>query len=1147
MQPLLIKKLIFFPLVFLSASAVNILNAQDIHFEKADPQKVTAAGGFTGITQDRAGYLWFTGSGLHRYDGHELTAYKHLDINPNSLASNRSEVVYADKDGYIWIALFGSGLDRFDPATGIFTHYRHNEHDPSTIAHDIVTFIYEDREGNFWICTHGGLDLLDRKTGKFKHYKNIPNDSTSLSNNQVRIIYEDRQGTLWIGTGSPFVVGVGGASGESGKAGEGGLNRMDRKTGKFKRYLHDPKDPHSITENKVRAIFEDSRGNFWIGTTGDGLQTMNRETGTFQHYSYDPVHPEKLSRPPVNKSYSFDHITFITEDIRGGIWIGTLGAGLTRYDPLTNKVTRYNNRDTANGFKDLRPWAQYTTRDSVFWITTWEGNLYKADLFRTNIPYYQIAKSSDCLVQDKDSLLWIGTDSGVVIKDKRNMDIQVIAKDILSKNHLNSGYIPGILKDDENNIWIATFGYGLYKYNKKSQSLLHYTHSLNPNSLSSDTIITIYADDQQNIFISTSSVLDIFNTNTSAFTHYRYLPNDTGTLHIQNISHIVRAGKNEVWLANYSDAGSGITKLDPVTGKFSYYLPDERILAFCSDKNGNTWISTYYGLSEYNKTLNNFSVVTDPSTGKEFPVIVSITSDDQNNLWLGTVSGIIKFNPQKNESVLYGEEAGVNGQSLYIYAACKGVDGRIFFGAGSGYYAFAPEKLIQHSRPPQIVVTDFHINNVPVKPGKNSLLKQDISTVKEITLPYNKNIFSFNLTTIDYVNPALNQNLYKLEPYDNDWRITGADRKAYYFNVPPGKYVFKVKAANSKGLWTEKEIKIIITPPWYQTWWAYTLFAILAVAAIWSIVYYRSRSLIREKKILEHKVKLRTTEVLEQKEEIAAQRDNLEQTLNNLKSTQSQLIQSEKMASLGELTAGIAHEIQNPLNFVNNFSEVNKELLDEMENELNAGNKEEAISIAKDIKENEEKINYHGKRADAIVKGMLQHSRSSSGIKELTDINKLADEYLRLSYHGLRAKDKSFNTTIQTDFDQSLGKINVIPQDVGRVLLNLYNNAFYAVAEKKKLQPDNYEPTVSVSTKIIPPQLGGLRGAGIRVKDNGNGIPQKVLDKIFQPFFTTKPTGQGTGLGLSLSYDIIKAHGGDIKVETKEGEGSEFIIQLTVV
>ena len=272
-------------------------------------------------------------------------------------------------------------------------------------------------------------------------------------------------------------------------------------------------------------------------------------------------------------------------------------------------------------------------------------------------------------------------------------------------------------------------------------------------------------------------------------------------------------------------------------------------------------------------------------------------------------------------------------------------------------------------------------------------------------------------------------------------------------------------------------------------------------------------------------------------------KEQIEKTLVDLKQAQAQLVQSAKMASLGELTAGIAHEIQNPLNFVNNFSEVNKEMLEELKAErlkpIAERDEQTQSEIIEDVIANSEKINHHGKRADAIVKGMLQHSRSSTSAKEPTNINALADEYLRLAYHGLRAKDKSFNATLKTDFDESIGSINIIPQDIGRVLLNLINNAFYAVNEKQKTA-DHGLPTVSVTTKKAGDKIE------IFVRDNGNGIPQKVVDKIFQPFFTTKPTGQGTGLGLSLAYDIVKAHGGELKVETKEGEGTEFIIQLPI-
>jgi two-component system NtrC family sensor kinase len=305
----------------------------------------------------------------------------------------------------------------------------------------------------------------------------------------------------------------------------------------------------------------------------------------------------------------------------------------------------------------------------------------------------------------------------------------------------------------------------------------------------------------------------------------------------------------------------------------------------------------------------------------------------------------------------------------------------------------------------------------------------------------------------------------------------------------------------------------------------YALFAIVGVFLLLAIILYRN-----------NRQKQKANALLQ------FQKSEIQNTLTELKATQSQLIQSEKMASLGELTAGIAHEIQNPLNFVNNFSEVNTELIEELKNEKlkvkTERDEQLEDQLLNNIAENEQKINHHGKRADAIVKGMLQHSQTSTGQKESTDINKLADEYLRLAYHGLRAKDKSFNATLKTDYDESIGNINIIPQDIGRVLLNLYNNAFYAVNEKRKQQNESYEPTVIVSTKKMSDKVE------ISVRDNGNGISQKVVDKIFQPFFTTKPTGQGTGLGLSLSYDIIKAHGGELKVNTKEGEFAEFIIQL---
>jgi signal transduction histidine kinase len=395
-------------------------------------------------------------------------------------------------------------------------------------------------------------------------------------------------------------------------------------------------------------------------------------------------------------------------------------------------------------------------------------------------------------------------------------------------------------------------------------------------------------------------------------------------------------------------------------------------------------------------------------------------------------------------------------------------------------------------------------------------------------IPYNQNYLQLQFAQDNWGSKEPVTYAYILEGIDKNWTIAGDKAQTEnYLNLPPGSYTFKARSKGTNGKWgLPATLSFTITPPWYQTWWAYTILVLLGVSLLRGYIVYRSRRLKKENRVLEEKVALRTSQ--------------LKQSLEDLKSTQSQLIQSEKMASLGELTAGIAHEIQNPLNFVNNFSELNTELIEEASQANEAGNPNEVKELLSTLKDNEEKINHHGKRADAIVKGMLQHSRASSGQKEPTDINALADEYLRLSYHGLRAKDKLFNVTTKTDFDTSIGKINIVPQDIGRVLLNLYNNAFYAVTERKKQHPENYEPTVSVATKKKDHTIE------LTVKDNGNGIPQTVIDKIFQPFFTTKPTGVGTGLGLSLSYDIIKAHGGEIKVNTIEGEFTEFVIQLPI-
>jgi ligand-binding sensor domain-containing protein len=329
------------------------------------------------MAQDSKGYMWFTGLELYRYDGYHVVTYKNDPLNANSLSPSRLECIYIDREDIIWLGTFGSGLDRFDPSTGIVTHYPNDPSDASSLSNNFVTVVIEDAEGNLWVGTHGGLNMLNKKTGKFIRYLKKINDSTSLSNDQVRAIYQDREGVLWIGCGSPY-------NNET-PQGEGGLNRMDMKTGKFIHYMHNPNNPHTLINNMVRAIYEDSRGNFWVGTFGDGLHIMDREKGTFTRLTYDASHPEKLSSPTANSNYY--GVSFITEDKAGRIWIGAFLAGLGCFDPRTSQLIRFKvESENTKALNENTVWNACFSRDGVLWITT-QAYVYRVDPSRKSIPH----------------------------------------------------------------------------------------------------------------------------------------------------------------------------------------------------------------------------------------------------------------------------------------------------------------------------------------------------------------------------------------------------------------------------------------------------------------------------------------------------------------------------------------------------------------------------------------------------------------------------------------------------------------------------------------------------------------------------------------------------------------------------------------
>jgi ligand-binding sensor domain-containing protein/signal transduction histidine kinase len=1116
--------------------------AQQISFKRVTPPEGASWGGFiTGITQDQQGYMWFTThTGLYRYDGYQWVAYKNSPMQETSLASDRAECTYADRAGYIWVGTFGQGLERLDPQTGKFTHFIHNPDDKNSISSDTVTVLLEDREGMLWVGTHNGLNLYNPETGTFTHYVHNRNDTASLSNNQVRAIYEDRQGTIWVGTGSPF-------AGET-PEGEGGLNKFDRLTGKFQRYLHDPENPRSLINNKVRAIFEDSRGTFWVGTFGDGLHTMDRKSGTFTRHKYDPAQPEKLSRPYLRSGRTDDGVTFIHEDASGAIWIGSYRGGLNRYDPETKRVQHFEySKNVSHGIGDNGTWAAYSSREGVLWISTWGGDIYCVNPFRSIIPYVEMGASVNAFFEEPSGVLWLGTEHGVVRQDKLHQITTRFIRDATDSTSLSDNYILSVHQDRQGTIWIGTEKGGLNRFDRESETFTHYRHDpSDEGSIRSDGIVAIMEDRKGQLWLGTAKGLDRFDAKTASFIHYDEKVNGGKKQPEYIINCLLEDQEGDIWMGTYKGK-HGVSRVSPATGKFKHYLEGTNINSLYEDKQGTLWAGTDVGLFQFNHAKGRFIPFVDPFTGKGFPLVTNVLEDNQQSLWVSTSAGLVRVNRSRDALSLYGWNHGVN-PIAFTMGGHIGRSGALYIGDKNGYYSFMPEMIGVNVQPPQIILTDFRLFDKVVKPGSDKPFDVQLSEVKEIFLDHDENVFSFSFAGIHYRNPEENRHLYKLEKYDEVWRAASLDRTASYFKVPPGKYVFRLKVANSDGVWSERSVTIHVGSPWWSTWWAYGLYATLLLAVIWGFIEYRSRALKCENRLLEKKVAARTAEVMAQNEEIIrknkkirAHRDRVERTLWELQAAQSQLIQSEKMASLGELTAGIAHEIQNPLNFVNNFSEVSVELCTEIGQELEAGQLEAAhISLA-DLSHNLHKIQQHGRRAESIVKGMLQHSRSSSGQKEPTDLNALANEYMRLAYHGLRAKDKTFSAHLITNLDPQLEKVEVVPQEFGRVLLNLFNNAFYAVQQKQKQGLKDYEPEVRLTTR----QQGGK--VEVRVRDNGTGIPSKDRRKIFQPFFTTKPSGQGTGLGLSLSYDIITmGHGGELQVDSEEGEFTELVIQLSV-
>jgi ligand-binding sensor domain-containing protein len=820
--------------------------SQQVIFNKVSPPG-NFRGDLGGITQDKNGYLWIgTHDGLYRYDGYNFSLFTH-DPNRNSLSHNYVETVYADREGMIWIGTWGEGLDRLDPVTGIFTHFGHKSNDPGSLSNDSVRAVLEDRDGVLWVGSNGGLDRYDPKTGKFKNYHYDPNDPFSLSWNRVRIVYEDREGTLWVGTGDVWDTAA--------PPNAGGLNRFDKRKGKFIRYQHEPNNPHSLIDNKVRAIYEDSRGVFWVGTAGDGLHTMDRKTGTFERHQYDPANPEKLSRPALAKSMTVDHISFITEDVLGNIWIGTLGNGLNRYDPKTQKIVHYGDKDSSAGFTNKTVWCSCISKDGVLWIgTSFRSTLYKIDPYSRNIPHVYTGSRVNAFEKDFANGLWIGTDQGLILRNISTGYSKKFVHETFNQTSLSNDGVQSICRDHEGTLWVGTSN-GLNRLNALTNTFTRFQYNLKDRDAGLITIIEDAGGDS--LWLGTGNGLELMNKRTGSVTHFRNDPKDTNSLRGRIITSLLSDSSGNLWIGtavipNPSDQW-GLDYFDQKAGIFRHLLKNIGIYALFRDSDGTLWLGTSEGLYKTISPAKGFVKFADSHTGVEAgngiesTKVFSIWEDNKKNIWVNTPYGIYKISLRNNQSTFFGADYGVKDFYHYrLYRGLKGIRDEIYFADEDGYYDLLPGQLNTNPTPPLVIFSGFRVRGRPAASREWGPLTPSLDSVRRITLKHDQNSFSFDFASIHYSNPGRNRLFYKLENYDQDWLNAGVARTAYYYNVPPGSYIFKVKGASSEGVWAERAIEVTVMPPWWNTWWAYFMYAVLITVAIWAIVHFHSRSLRRE-------------------------------------------------------------------------------------------------------------------------------------------------------------------------------------------------------------------------------------------------------------------------------------------------------------
>lgn len=772
------------------------------------------------IVQDRTGFMWFaTEDGLNRFDGYRFALHKNVPGNPKSLSYNELKALHEDREGHLWIGIFSSGLNRFDPTTEEVIRYQHEHDRPDSLAAETVRCVLEDRSGRLWVGTEGGgLDLLVRETGTFVHHRADPAVPGTISHNDVRSIYEDRDGVLWIGTNG------------------GGLNRFDPDRGVFTVYRHSPDDPNSLGHDIVFAILEDRTGTLWVGTYGGGLDSLDRDTGLFTHHWNEPDDASSLSN---------DLIKSLCEDHMGTLWVGTDGGGLNRFNREDHTFTSFRN-DPIDPYSlsSDRVYAVYEDRSHVLWVGTYGGGLNHFDVSRKEFRRYRNDPSDDNSLshnivwsfhQDPDNVLWIGTDSGGLNRfDRSTGRWQRFLHRPDDPSSLSHNTVRVVFGDREGRLWIGTNGGGLNLFNRSTGRFTRYLHDPDdPASLSHDELRSISQDGSGAIWVGTfGEGLNRLDPETGEFTHFRHDPDDPASLSHDFIRFAFEDSRGALWVGTQ---GGGLNRLDQGSSEFVHYRHDpndpnsigtDHVFAVHEDESGTMWFGTFGGgLNRLDRRSGRFKQYRE-AEGLVADSVYAMLEDHLGTLWISTTKGLSRFDPVTELFRNFDARDGLQSNEFNGGSAYRSTSGEMFFGGINGFNAFYPDEININSVVPNVAITELQLFNQSIGVGEEvdgrTLLDRSITFTRQLDLSYRDDVITLEFAALHYSSSERNLYAYRMRGFSDDWVTVSADRRfATFTGLRPGRYLFSVRGANSDGFWNHEgtSLAVIVKPPFWATWW----------------------------------------------------------------------------------------------------------------------------------------------------------------------------------------------------------------------------------------------------------------------------------------------------------------------------------------